>query len=244
MSLGKRRHEIWTKGGSARVNKRHHRRRQIEQKKQHNKNCKHQKLLIATLLVRNKANRDSSRTGLSEGTGVQQWHRLRLDIIHPTCPLNEALLFKWYRNTQRSETAPNSVLGCNKEVPDTNLMGLPSVLIIWVNCTARLRTSSLSYTVLPRCHLIKGSSWASIALLWQFVALPALCLARYLSLYCFFFFPNQVQLACCSCLVFSIAIQATRLQRSHTHEFKTYVWLYIIIIDTRTGIGVAGFSNW
>lgn len=46
--------------------------------------------------------------------------------------------------------------------------------------------------------------------------LPALCLARYLSLYCFFFFPNHVQLACCSCLVFSIAIHATRLETHNT----------------------------
>lgn len=46
--------------------------------------------------------------------------------------------------------------------------------------------------------------------------LPALCLAKYLSLYCFFFLPNHVQLACCSCLVFSMAIHATRL-KTHTH---------------------------
>lgn len=46
---------------------------------------------------------------------------------------------------------------------------------------------------------------------------PALCFAKYLSLYCFFFLPNQVQLACCSCFVFSMAIHATRLPETHKH---------------------------
>lgn len=48
--------------------------------------------------------------------------------------------------------------------------------------------------------------------------LPALCFAKYLSLYCFFFLPNQVQLACCSCLVFSMAMQATRLVHKERKE--------------------------
>lgn len=57
---------------------------------------------------------------------------------------------------------------------------------------------------------------------WLFLSfvclLPALCLAKYLSLYCFFFLPNHVQLACCSCLVFSMAIHATRLKSTQTGD--------------------------
>ena len=53
----------------------------------------------------------------------------------------------------------------------------------------------------------------------SYFSLPALCFAKYLSLYCFFFLPNQVQLACCSCLVFSMAMQATRLAHKESGGF-------------------------
>lgn len=60
----------------------------------------------------------------------------------------------------------------------------------------------------------------------SYFSLPALCFAKYLSLYCFFFLPNQVQLACCSCLVFSMAMQATRLAHKERgkkpHKCKFY----------------------
>lgn len=50
MSLGKRQHEIWTEGGSGRVNKKD-KRKQLEQKT----HFKHQKLLITTQSLKNKA---------------------------------------------------------------------------------------------------------------------------------------------------------------------------------------------
>ena len=50
--------------------------------------------------------------------------------------------------------------------------------------------------------------------------LPALCLARYLSRYCFFLRPNHVHDACCSFFARSMARQATLLRKFKQHQWQ------------------------
>ncbi len=97
MSLGKRQHEIWTKGASGRVNKKDTiKEDKLNKKKHQNKNCKHQKLLITTLLVT--GTRDSSRKGLSEGK-----RNRRAAVTHVRgykgATILKISIINWYKNT-------------------------------------------------------------------------------------------------------------------------------------------------
>lgn len=88
----------------------------------------------------------------------------------------------------------------------------------WDSCSAHTDTHMLMPAHTREALEHATAACAACSLNLQVKRVPALCFAKYLSLYCFFFLPNQVQLACCSCLVFSMAMQATRLSNTqHKH---------------------------